>query len=42
LYDIYNEFGTEAKPAVDPKNDPEPPKPKEKVEKASPVKKVEE
>ena len=41
LYDIFDEYGTEAKPAVDPKNDPEPPKPKEKSELKSPVKKVE-
>ena len=41
LYDIFQDYGTEAKPAQDPKNDPEPPKPKEKSEIKSPVKKVE-
>lgn len=41
LYDIFEDYGTEAKPAVDPKNDPEPPKPKEKSEIKSPLKKVE-
>ena len=41
LYDIFQDYGTEAKPAVDPKNDPEPPKPKEKPELKSPSKKVE-
>lgn len=33
LYDIFQDYGTEAKPKDDPKYDPEPPKPKEKVEK---------
>lgn len=41
LYDIFNEYGTEVKPGIDPKNDPEPPKPKEKSEIKSPVKKIE-
>lgn len=31
LYDIFQDYGTEAKPKEDPRYDPEPPKPKEKV-----------
>ena len=40
LYNIFQEYGTEAKPAVDPKNDPKEPEKKEK-ELKSPAKKVE-
>ena len=41
LYDIFQDYGTEAKPAVDPKNDPKEPEKKEKPETKSPPKKVE-
>lgn len=44
LFDIFQDYGTEAKPKEDPAEDPEPPKPKPKEEKvlAPPVKKDEE
>jgi len=36
LYDIFKDYGTEVKPKEDPKYDPKPPDPKEKVEKPTP------